>query len=84
MLGILTILFASHKQGNIGDFKRSDSENAKTLLIVVIIYFVLTVFCSVNLRYRLRHPFPPTEGQVKEEDGHVAQIGSIQPDAKLE
>ena len=84
MLGILAILFSKHKQGNIGDFKRSDSENATTLLITVIIYFVLTIFCSWNLRYRLKNPFPPKDGETKEDPTQVAQIGSIQPDSKTE
>lgn len=58
--GILAILFATGKQGNIGHYKQDDPmENAKTLGWVVLIYVILTAFCSWNLWYRSKHPSNP-------------------------
>lgn len=86
MLGILAILFASGKKGNIGDFDDKDNKkHATTLFVVAGIYLVLTVFCSWNLNYRLKHPFPPKAGSEPEDkNAQVAQIGAVHPDEKLE
>lgn len=66
-LGVLGILFLTGHKGNVGHFNpEDDKKNGTTIMITWAIYTALTIFCSGNLWYRLKHPFPvadPNEGK---------------------
>jgi hypothetical protein len=64
-LGILTILFQTGKQGRIGHIKNE--------------HVALTIFCSWNPWYRLRHPFPPEDDAIAPKD----QFSAIRPNPAL-
>ena len=80
-LGILSILFGLHKQGNIGHFSNTDEQNCQAMYIAVILYFVLTIAYVIILRYRLNHPFPSEEQALEDED----DFGPVpaQPDVSI-
>jgi hypothetical protein len=68
-LGILALLCKIGKKGNIGHFDKdlTDSDLASTLFYTWLIYVILTILCSVNLWYRLKHPWPTADEEAEEE-----------------
>ena len=75
-LGILSALFSCHKQGNIGEFTRTDEENSQSMWIATILYFVLLIVCAVILKYRLGHPFPDEDAKADDDDDFDGTIGA--------
>jgi H+/Cl- antiporter ClcA len=67
-LGILALLFHLGKQGNIGHFSHPAQENATVLLITWCIYVVILIGCSVNLYYRLHHPWGEEVPEAEQRD----------------
>ena len=76
-LGILSLLFYTGKQGNIGHFSRSNMENARNIFYAWLVYVILTILCGFNLWYRSRHPFPPKEDEdANKKKSQFSAIGS--------
>lgn len=74
MLGILAILFGIHKQGNLGEIENTDAENARTLWINVIIYFIICVLSSISLVYRIKHPFEDEDEKNEDDSDELLEI----------
>ena len=64
-LGLLGILLKTGHEGNIGieyskgeDKDKLNSEYGDVMLITVGIYLAFVIGCSINIWYRLKHPWP--------------------------
>lgn len=78
-VGILGILLATDKQGNIGIEDGEDPHALASLCgFTVLIYVILFFLCGFNLWWRRRHPWPPKE----DEDVKKEQFSAIGPVAK--
>ncbi|EAY08317.1 hypothetical protein TVAG_401720 [Trichomonas vaginalis G3] len=59
-LGIMGGLFMNGHQGNVGIEYKDEAERkkiGKTMLWTVLIYAILVILCSINVLYRIRHPW---------------------------
>ena len=63
--GVLGILFHFHKSGNLGHLDPDDENHKMRSIYVVLIYIVLLIYCSFQLWYRKKNPYPEDEEETK-------------------